>query len=156
MKRTLVVLSMGGLLAAGAAAPALGGAAHPAHASHPSAAKVFRSSVKPNKNVKPGTTLKLTSSHAKRSTAYSCVLIVIKGSTYGADTSTIKPAQSNRHGHVTCTQKYQPYTTNYGKTLHCPPTRSERRKGYSCAVSLADSATQGQKSASVAKFTAKK
>src|SRR5579875_667905 len=135
MKRTLFVLSMGGLLAAGAAAPALGGAAQPSHAAHPAhpaAAKVFRSSVKPNKNVKPGTTLKLTSSHAKRNTAYSCVLIVIKGSTYGADTSTIKPAQSNRHGHVSCTQTYRPYTTNYGKTLHCPPTRSERRKGYSC------------------------
>lgn len=156
MKRTLAVLSVGGLLAAGAAAPALGGTAHPTHPSHPAAAKVFHSSVKPNKHVKPGTTLKLTSTKAKRKTNYTCVLIVIKGSTYGADTATIKPVKSNKHGHVSCTQTYQPYTTNYGKTLHCPPTRSERRKGYSCAVSLADSATSGQQSASVAKFTAKK
>lgn len=151
MRRIALAAAATCTLAAAAGGPALAGVAHPA------TTKVFSSTLRPNSNVKSGTTMKMVSSHAKKRTNYTCVLIVIKGATYGAYTGSIKGVKSTSTGHVTCKQTFKPYITNYGKTgLKCPTTRAERKAGYSCAVSLADTATSGQTSASVAKFTARR
>lgn len=155
MRNRLVVVSVGVLLAAGFAAPALGGSTQQAR---PTTAKVFASTVKPNKNVGPGTTLRVTSSLAKRNTDYFCILIVLHGSNYGANINTLKSVKSNSYGHVSCSQTFQPFTVKdtKNKTRHCPTTAAEKAAGFSCAVSLADQKTSGQTSASVAKFTAHK
>jgi len=155
MKKYLAVIGIAAMLAAGIAAPALGGSEQQGR---PAAAKVFTSTVKPNKNVGPGTTLHVTSNGAKKNTSYFCVLIVLHGANYGANINSLKTVKSNAYGHVACSQTFKPYTVTdqKNKTRHCPTTAADKAAGFSCAVSLADQATSGQTSASVAKFTAHK
>jgi hypothetical protein len=153
MRRIATAAAIAGLtLVAGATAPALG-ATH-----HPNAGTVFKSSVSPSRNVTPGTTMTMKSSSAKPKTSYYCVFIVLKGSDYAADTGSATLVKSNKKGHVSCTKTFQPYTATdqNNKTRHCPTTKADAKAGFSCAMSLADQATQGQTSASVAKFSAKK
>ena len=155
MRNRLAGVGVGVLLVAGLAAPALGGSAQQAR---PSAAKVFTSTVKPNTNVGPGTTLRTTSNAAMKNTNYFCILIVLHGANYGANINTLKSVKSNQYGHVACSQTFKPFTVTdqKNKTRHCPTTAADRTAGFSCAVSLADQQTSGQTSASVAKFTAHK
>ena len=152
MRRIIVASALGVCLATAAAAPALGGVSHPAKA------KVFASTAKPNP-AKIGQKVTLSSTKAMKSTAYDCVETVIKGAEYTYDANTITSATSNSKGDLKCTitaTKFtDPVVSGGHGNLSCPPTKAEKKKGFSCAVSAADAATQGQTSASVAKFAVK-
>lgn len=153
MRNLVVAVGISGLLAGAVAAPALGAPAHPAA---PSTAKVFTSTATPNKNIGPGTIIKVTSNYAMKNTNYFCVMIVLHGGNYGANVNTLKSVKSNSRGHVACSQTFKPFTVTDQKGVkrHCPTWRVDKNAGFSCAVSLADQQTSGQTSASVAKFTA--
>lgn len=152
MRNRVAVLAAGTLLAAGLAAPALAGNARP------DGPKQFTSTITPKTNVAPGTKIHVSSNGAMPNTGYYCVEIVLHGANYGPNYNSLKSVKSNAYGHVACTQTFKPFTVTdkQNKTRHCPTTAAERAAGFSCAISLADSSTAGQTSASVAKFTAHK
>lgn len=146
MRKTMVVIALVclGVIGAGVA----------------NAGSYFSSSVSPNKRVRPGTTLTATGHGAKRSTSYYCVVASYRnkqGAPSAPDTSTLKTVKSNAKGVVTCKVKYRPFSAKAGNaTRHCPATAADKKAGYACGVAIADAATQGLKSASVAKFTPSK
>lgn len=143
MRKTMVVIALVCLGAIGVGAA--------------SAASYFSSTVSPNKRVRPGTTLTAVGHGAKKSTSYYCVVASYstkKGAPSAPDVRTLKTVRSNAKGAITCRVTYKPFSAKGGNvTRHCPATAADTKAGYQCGVALADAATQGLKSASVAKFT---
>lgn len=149
----LVGLTCASLLAV---APAASGVTHA-----PSKQKIFKSSVAPAKGVKSGTRLTVHGTGAEKNTAYFCVqMIALKPAKAGAQVvnqTSLVTAKSNARGSVTCHETFKPFHGTYkGRTYHCPTTSADRKHHFSCATGFADVPTQGQSSASVAFFTAKK
>lgn len=121
---------------------------------------VFKTTVTPSAGVGPGTVLTATGTGAEKSTNYYCVLSVVseKKDLTASNTMTLKQVTSTKKGKVTCKQTFQPFTAEdeNGTERHCPTTKKDRRAGFRCGVALADAATIGGTSASVAYFTATK
>ena len=121
---------------------------------------VFKTTVTPSTGVDPGTALTATGPAAEKSTKYYCVLSVVseKKDLTASNTMTLKQVTSTKKGKVTCKQTFQPFTADdeNGTERHCPTTKKDRRAGFRCGVALADAATIGGTSASVAYFTATK
>jgi len=151
ISKLMAVAATGCALAAAAAIPATAGAAHPAATSR---THTFPSTLTP-KTVKPGQTLTLKGHGAKKSTAYSCVLVVIKGAQYDIDLH-IKTVHSTKTGTVTCKMKYEPYTATSltgGKSHHCPLSAADKKAHWKCGLAVS---TTDKSSATIQYFTAKK
>ena len=119
---------------------------------------VFVTTVNHSRNVAPGTKLLASGTGAERNTAFFCVLAAIRlvGNTSESapDTSTLKSVKSDAEGHVECTEVYQPFKgTTAGHTHQCPPTASDAKLGWFCAIALADGPTIGATSESYVRFT---
>jgi hypothetical protein len=141
-------------LVAGVAGPAY------AHTAAQGAHKVkVDASVSPSSGVKTGGKLVLTGKHGLKSTSYNCLLVIVHHSTAGqgtANLTSIVQVNSNSKGTFKCTETFKPFSgIDAGKTVNCPTTKAQAKKGYSCAVAYYDSATTGKKSDGFAKFTAK-
>jgi len=147
ISKVLAVAAAGCALAAAVALPATAVASHGNVASK---TKQFKSTLN-HHTARPGETLVLKGHGAKKSTSYTCVLIVIKGTAYDIDTGSLKPVKSTSKGKITCRQKYEPYTATSlsgGPPLKCPAA-----KGYRCAMAVS---TTNKKSATIQYFKGKK
>ena len=151
ISKLMAVGAAGCALAAAVTLPAVAGPAH-----HPAAkaqTKTFPSTLTPH-TVKPGQTLTLKGHGAKKSTSYSCVLVVIKGSNYTI--GPIKNVKSTKKGKVTCKMTYHPYKTislTGGAGKQCPLTKAEKKGHWRCGVAVS---TTDKSSATIQYFTAKK
>jgi hypothetical protein len=140
--RLVAVAAAGCAIAAAVALPATAGAGHPASAT---SIKLFPSKIHPAKNVRTGQILTDTGHHAKKNTPYTCLFIVTKGTkkgtTYGADLTSLKSVTSNGKGVVKCKQTFKPFkvTDTKGKARHCPLTKADAKAGFDCAIGLATS-----------------
>jgi hypothetical protein len=149
-------------LIAAAAVCAVAGIAGPAYATHaPSAHKNKPSAtLSPSKGVKSGTAIHVTGTHGLKNTSYSCIQVILHHNTAGqgtANLTSIVSTKSNKKGTFKCTEVFHPFSGLDGtKSVKCPPTKAEAKKGYSCAVGYFDSGTSGKKSAGYTKFKAKK
>ncbi len=156
ISKLMAVGAAGCAIVAGLTIPAAAGPAH--HAAKPAAAapartKQFPSTLTPH-TVKPGTHMVLKGHGAKKSTAYSCVFVVIKGSDYAI--GPIKDIKSTKSGKVTCKLTFQPYKASdfsNGKTHHCPLTAKDKKAHWRCGVAVS---TLDKSSATIQYFTAKK
>jgi hypothetical protein len=157
ISKLMAVAVSGCALAAAAAVPAVAGAGHAAPAAHPAVAsktKTFPSTLTPH-TVKSGQTLTLRGHGAKKSTKYTCVLVVIKGSAYTINTST-KTVKSTAAGKVTCKMTYKPYKTvslTGGAPRQCPLTKAEKKGHWRCGLAVS---TLNKSSATIQYFTTKK
>jgi hypothetical protein len=135
-------------------------AATPAALAHPAAhGAKFKTTASPNKHVKPGTTITVKGKGAKKSTSFFCaqLIIVPKHQSRRVVGSAVTTVMSSPRGRIKCKQRFEPFSGPFaGKTHHCPTTKADRKAGWSCAIGLADAATEGKKSGSLVTFTAKK
>jgi hypothetical protein len=149
INRVLAVAASGAALVAAATLPAAAGPGQHAVG----ATKTFPSTISP-KTVHTGQTLTLKGHGAKKNTAYVCLMIVDKGTTYGYDLGTLKNVKSTKTGTVTCKQKFKPYSVTVGgKKRHCPLTAADKKAKFRCAVAVA---TTDKSSATIGYFTGKK
>jgi len=149
VKRLLAVAATGCALVTGVTLPATAGTSHPqAPATHQ-----FKSTIKPSKNVRSGTVLHVKGHGAKKNTQYDCLFVILHKSDYAADIGTITNVKSNKHGKVSCTKTFEPYSAadQNGKLRHCPLTKKDAKARFRCAVVIA---TTTKSSATVAYFTA--
>jgi hypothetical protein len=158
LTRTATVVATGCALAVAATMPATALTHHHSAPARP-AIKLFKSTIKPDKNVKTGHTLKMTGKGADPNTDYNCLLLVThgtkKGATYGADLNSIKTVKSNGAGKVVCKQLFSAYkvTDTKGATRHCPLSKKDAKAGFDCAMGLS---TSDNSSGSIKTFKAKK
>jgi hypothetical protein len=147
ISKTLAVSAAGLSMAAAAALPAAAGVSH-----HPASKGSFKSSISPNP-VHSGQTLTLKGKGAKKNTAYTCVIVVIKGQSYGlAPGLTI--VHSNKKGKVTCKKTFTSFSASVnGKTRHCPLTKADKKAHFKCGMAVS---TADKKSNTISYFTAKK
>jgi hypothetical protein len=151
ISKLMAVAAAGCALVTAVTLPAVAGPAH-----HPAAkaqTKTFPSTLTPH-TVKPGQTLTLKGHGAKKSTSYSCVLVVIKGANYTI--GPIKNIKSTKKGKVTCKVTYHPYTATSltgGKSHHCPLSKADKKAHWRCGVAVS---TLDKSSATIQYFTAKK
>jgi hypothetical protein len=150
-------------LIAASAVFVLAGVAGPAaaHSATPSHSSKVHTKLSPSKNVKPGTKLKLTGSKTIKNSNFSCLLVILHHNTAGAGTAYLASAvstKSNKKGTFKCAVTFKPFTglDNNNKTVACPPTKAEKKQGYSCAVAYYDTSTTNMKPDGYVKFTAKK
>jgi hypothetical protein len=141
-------------LAGAAALPAIAGASNHQRPAAASKTHVFPSTLTPH-TVHPGTAMTMKGHGAKKSTQYSCVFTVLKGSKYWV--GPITAVNSNKHGKVTCHRTFEPYTaksiTGSSSTHKCPLTKKDKKHHYRCALSIS---TLDKSSAANQYFTAKK
>lgn len=122
---------------------------------------LFKTSVSPSSNVTPSTVVTARSTGAAKNTAYYCLEAAFSttgGSVSAADNATLKVVRSDPAGDITCQIKYQPFSArdSRGVIRHCPTTAPDAMAGFHCGVALADAATFGHTSASVAPFATSK
>jgi hypothetical protein len=115
--------------------------------------------VSPTKNVKPGHTIKISATHAVKKAGFYCALVVIndkhRTDTY-PDPTTFKQPTSSAKGTFSCNEKFTPFkgVASDNTKVSCPVSK-KLKKTWSCAVVVADVATQGKTQLSVTHFTAK-
>jgi hypothetical protein len=123
-------------------------------------AHTFTSKASPRKNVKPGRTITVKGTGAEKRTSFDCVMLIVdkKHTTAKyADVASLVTVRSTSKGKITCKEKFQPFSgTIAGKTRHCPTTSADKKAGMTCGIGMGDAKTLGDKSASLAVFTAKK
>jgi hypothetical protein len=157
ISKLMAVGASGCALVAAVTLPATAGSAKPAAGHHPAVAsktKTFPSTLSPH-SPKPGQTLTLKGHGAKKSTLYTCVLVVIKGANYTIDTHT-KNVKSTKSGKISCKMKYEPYSTisiTGGAGNHCPVSKKNKKAGYRCGMAVS---TTSKSSATIQYFTPKK
>jgi hypothetical protein len=135
-------------LAATAVLPAAAGVSH-----HPASKGTFKSTISPNP-AHVGSTLTLKAHGAKKSTAYTCTQLVIKGKNYGLAPGTLKVLHSSKKGKITCKETFNKFSASVGGTTrHCPLTKADKKAHYQCAMAVS---TADQKSNTISYFTAKK
>jgi hypothetical protein len=168
VKKIAIAVAATALIGTAAAAPAA--IAHPgshaaAHKAAAASPKIFKSKVKPSKNVKVGKKVTITGTHALKSTKYYCAEVISNGNRAetAEDIKNIAIVKSTAAGKVVCklpVKAYHQKIAATGKTVHCPTTAADRRAKYSCGFAFANYAKTlakiGAKSISLAKFTAKK
>jgi hypothetical protein len=160
VKKTAIVVASFALVAAAAPAAVAHTISHPGHHA-PAAAKIFKSKASPSKNVKIGKSVTVKGSGALKKTSYICIEVVSNGNQLdtATDTKNLTTVTSTAAGKVTCKLPVKKYSGKDGlgsKTVHCPTTAADKKAKFSCGFALADAATEGKKSVSLAKFTAKK
>jgi hypothetical protein len=154
ISKLMAVGVSGCALVAAVTLPATAGPAH--HTAHPTVAsktKTFPSTLNRH-TVKPGQALILHGHGAKKSTAYSCVLVVIKGANYTV--GPIKNIKSTKKGKITCRVTYKPYTATSltgGASHHCPLSAKDKKAHWRCGMAVS---TLTKTSATIQYFTAKK
>jgi hypothetical protein len=126
-------------------------AALPASGAPGSAA--YKSTLTP-KSIHVGQTFHLTSTHARPSTAYTCVEIVTVGTAYGYDLASFRSVKSSSTGHVSCSESYVAFkSTVAGKTRDCPQTKADLKAHVKCGVAIS---TTDKSSETSANFTSVK
>ncbi|GGM89772.1 hypothetical protein ACFFX1_20685 [Dactylosporangium sucinum] len=118
----------------------------------------FQTKLTPDANVAAGTVLTATATGAKPSTSYYCLVAAYSTEQAGVSAplmSSLTKVESGADGSLACKVTYQPFEAQdtRGVVRHCPTTAADRKDGFLCGVALADAATTGALSASVASFT---
>jgi len=155
ISKLMAVGAAGCAIAAGLTIPAAAGPAHHAAkpaASTPARTKQFPSTLTPH-TVKAGTHMVLKGHGAKKSTSYSCVFVVIKGSNY--DIGPITNIKSTKSGKVTCKRTFEPYTAQSlsgGPARKCPLSKASKKAHWKCGIAVS---TIDKSSATIQYFTAK-
>ncbi|WP_432969750.1 hypothetical protein [Dactylosporangium sp. CA-233914] len=118
----------------------------------------FETKLTPNADIAPGTVLTATATGATPSTAYYCVVATYSTKQAGVSAplkSSLTKVESGADGSLACKVTYEPFQAvdTKGVVRHCPTTAADREDGFLCGVALADAATTGALSASLASFT---
>jgi hypothetical protein len=118
---------------------------------------VFLSNAVPNTGVHNGTVITDTGTGAFKSTAYLCAQIIVNPTTavVAVKLLSTKTVTSNATGKVICKQTFNAWQAKDSKGVvrHCPLTTADRTAHFLCGIGLADKASKGAKSASLAVFS---
>jgi hypothetical protein len=149
MKKTAAVIGAAGLCLAAGMAPALGA----------SSVHHFKTVASPS-TVKVGQTVTAKGKGAIKGATYYCVLTLenphVSGGQTLASIPSLKYPKASKSGAISCSQKLVKFVGHNGsKAYNCPPTKAQKKAGWSCAVAFADQKTMGKKSLSVAPFKTK-
>jgi hypothetical protein len=135
IRKTMAVSIAGLSLAAAATLPALAASSHPAAGKH----GTFPSKLTPTRGIHPGDVLTLKSTQAHKNKGYTCAFAAVWGKKHAANTTNITSVTSSKHGHFHCSLTFHKFHgTIKGKTVHCPQTRKDRRRGVKCGMAAAD------------------
>jgi hypothetical protein len=159
--KKIAIAGAGLCIAAGAIAGPV--AAVSAHPSAPAKQIVHGLKIKAShtKNVKPGQKVVLKVSKAGAGASYYCLEAAgIPGSKtkIAAYQGTLSLPNASAKGTFTCAIKYVHFTAKLvggGGKASCPPTKAEKKKGYSCLISVADAASKGKKHSATVTFSTK-
>jgi len=151
MKKLVVAVGAAGLIGAGIAGPAVA-QAHPHHVPAKSY-KSFKLTVKPSKP-KAGQRVTASGTSTEKNASFNCIEIVIqKGHTPGSANAwvpTLRTPTSNSKGKVVCKDTFTKFSqTLKGKKHSCPPSKSDKKSGWSCGMVIA---SNDRKSIGIAKF----
>jgi hypothetical protein len=136
MKKTaLAIGAAASICLVGAGAPAALATTH-----HPAAK--FSATVTPTKP-KSGQAIVGKATGAAKKAQYYCLLTLDhKGITFGAslaDTASLVTVNSNSAGKITCKSLFLPFKGTYkGKKHSCPPTKADKKAGWTCGLSFAN------------------
>jgi hypothetical protein len=126
-----------------------------ATAHHPAEKKHYLKTVKLS-TYKPasGQTVKGTASPANPKGNYVCIFSAYKpGAKLSASDSNTSSVQLNlkvKHGKVSCSNVFLPFTTPSGH--HCPPSKADKKAGWSCGLAFADQDNRTDYKVGVFKF----
>jgi hypothetical protein len=135
IRKTIAVSAAGLSIAAAASLPALAAQSHPAAGKH----GTFPSTLSQHKGVHPGTNLTLKAHGAKKNTGYTCAITAVLGKKHYADTGNVKAVTSNGKGKFSCTLTFRKFSGPInGKTVHCPQTKKDKKRGVKCGMAAAD------------------
>jgi hypothetical protein len=150
--KLLAVSTAGCALAASAMLPAMASTHHVrSHPSVSSKTKLFKSTLSPKTHIKTGTVMTLKAHGALKNTGYDCVLVVLKGAANAPNFGSIHAVKSSKKGTFTCKETFAPFSGSVkGKTVSCPPSKKELKKGYKCGFAAS---TTNKKSATIQYFT---
>jgi hypothetical protein len=135
IRKTMAVSVAGLSLAAAATLPALAASSHPAAGKH----GTFPSKLSQHTGVHPGTPLTLKAHGASKHKGYTCAITAVLGKKHYADTGNLTSATSNGKGKFHCTLTFRKFSGPIkGKTVHCPQTKKDRKRGVKCGMAAAD------------------